>query len=107
MSGYHSYVHLSVRPPSIVSYQDNLRVERLNLESVDITDEGIQHLAEMLIENITITHLVGIIKYIIGEGQFIRHSTMVCLNRDLMYIVHILLTNFPVNKPVFNNIPVI
>lgn len=44
---------------AIAPIQDNLRVERLNLDGVDITDDGIQHLAEMLLDNITITHLVS------------------------------------------------
>jgi len=39
-------------------FQDNLRVERLNLDGVDVTDDAIQHVVEMLIDNITIAHVV-------------------------------------------------
>ena len=47
-----------------VTLQDNLRVERLNLDGTDVTDDGIHHVAEMMLENITIFHLVRIISQV-------------------------------------------
>ena len=36
-------------------------MENLNLESTDIAAAGSRHVAEMLLENISITHIVGIL----------------------------------------------
>ena len=37
-------------------------MEKLNLESTDIAAAGSRHVAEMLLENINITHIVGILE---------------------------------------------
>ena len=36
-------------------------METLNLESTDIAAAGSRHVAEMLLDNINITHIVGIL----------------------------------------------
>jgi len=54
-------------------------VERLNLEAVDITDEGIQCLAEMLLDNVTISYIV---RTLIHTGFYFNYNSTWKFNTD-------------------------